>query len=95
MDPSTADRPDVNEPPPTVILSALAGFPKLLLLTCIRLYRWVIGPLLLPSCRFYPSCSAYALEAIHRHGAGRGFLLSARRLSKCHPFHPGGIDPVP
>jgi hypothetical protein len=58
-------------------------------------YRMFISPLLGPRCRFYPSCSAYALEAVQVHGALRGSWLAARRLSRCHPFHAGGLDPVP
>ncbi|MGO8885242.1 MAG: membrane protein insertion efficiency factor YidD [Streptosporangiaceae bacterium] len=58
-------------------------------------YQRFISPLLGPHCRFYPSCSAYALEAVRVHGAVRGTWLAARRLSRCHPFHPGGLDPVP
>ena len=58
-------------------------------------YRRFVSPLLGARCRFYPSCSAYALEAIQVHGAGRGTWLAVRRLSKCHPFHAGGLDPVP
>jgi uncharacterized protein len=58
-------------------------------------YRRLVSPLLPASCRFYPSCSAYALEAVQVHGALRGSWLAARRLSRCHPFHAGGLDPVP
>jgi len=58
-------------------------------------YRRCVSPFLRPSCRFYPSCSAYALEAVRVHGAVRGSWLAARRLSRCHPFHAGGLDPVP
>jgi putative membrane protein insertion efficiency factor len=64
-------------------------------MVAIRGYRLVISPLLPPSCRFYPSCSAYALEAVQVHGALRGSWLAVRRLSRCHPFHAGGLDPVP
>lgn len=58
-------------------------------------YRRFISPMMGPHCRFYPSCSAYALGAVRAHGALRGSWLTVRRLSRCHPFHPGGIDPVP
>ncbi|MBQ1074096.1 membrane protein insertion efficiency factor YidD [Micromonospora sp. C31] len=58
-------------------------------------YRRWISPALPARCRFYPSCSAYALEAVAVHGAIRGVGLTARRLLRCHPFHPGGHDPVP
>jgi hypothetical protein len=58
-------------------------------------YRRWIGPALPPRCRFYPSCSTYALEALAGHGAVRGAGLTLRRLLRCHPFHPGGYDPVP
>lgn len=61
----------------------------------IRVYRFGISPMLGPTCRFYPSCSCYAEEAIDRHGAIRGTYLTARRLLRCHPWNPGGYDPVP
>ena len=66
-----------------------------LLVAVIRLYQRFVSPGLPAACRFHPSCSAYAATAIERHGPLRGVWLAARRLSRCHPFHPGGIDPVP
>ena len=71
--------------------SPLASAARGLLLV----YRYGVSPLLGPRCRFYPSCSSYALEAIDLHGALQGGWLSARRLARCHPWHPGGYDPVP
>lgn len=65
------------------------------LILLVRAYRRLIAPGLPAACRFYPSCSAYAEGAISRHGALHGTWLTARRLVRCHPFHPGGIDPVP
>ena len=67
----------------------------MILTALIRGYQVAIFLLLPPSCRFHPSCSQYALEAVTRHGALRGGWLAARRLARCHPFHPGGYDPVP
>jgi putative membrane protein insertion efficiency factor len=64
-------------------------------LALIRFYRTFISPALPPSCRYTPSCSAYAAEAIERFGFGRGGWLALRRLLRCHPFHAGGHDPVP
>ncbi len=61
----------------------------------IRLYRLLVSPLLPRVCRFHPSCSAYALEALETHGPLTGPYLAARRILRCHPFHPGGLDPVP
>ncbi|MGB2532519.1 MAG: membrane protein insertion efficiency factor YidD [Porticoccaceae bacterium] len=61
----------------------------------IKLYQWLISPLLGPSCRFHPTCSYYAIEAIEKHGVFKGGYLSVRRLIKCQPFHEGGLDPVP
>jgi uncharacterized protein len=67
---------------------------RMLALPIIAYRRW-ISPALPARCRFYPSCSAYALEAVARHGAFRGAVLAGWRLLRCHPFHPGGYDPVP
>jgi len=68
---------------------------KYLLLALIRFYQWTISPLLGPVCRFYPSCSHYGYEAIATHGAVYGGYLTVRRLLRCHPWNPGGLDPVP
>lgn len=67
---------------------------KYLFLTLIIFYRRVISPLKAPTCRFYPSCSDYAFQAIDKYGVGKGLILSVRRLCRCHPYHPGGYDPV-
>jgi uncharacterized protein len=66
-----------------------------LLLVLLAGYRKFVSPLLGARCRFYPSCSAYAVEAVQLHGAARGSWLAVRRLARCHPFHPGGLDFVP
>ena len=68
---------------------------RALILALIRVYRAVLSPLLGAHCRFYPSCSAYAEQAVRERGAMRGSLMAARRLGRCHPWHPGGHDPVP
>jgi len=65
------------------------------LIALVRLYQVTLGPLLPATCRYYPSCSAYAIEALEKHGALRGTLLGLRRIARCHPFQPGGYDPVP
>nr|WP_308113921.1 membrane protein insertion efficiency factor YidD [Kineosporia corallincola] len=59
------------------------------------MYRWLVSPIYGETCRFYPSCSLYALTAVQRHGALRGSWLAARRLLRCHPWNPGGVDHVP
>jgi putative membrane protein insertion efficiency factor len=66
-----------------------------LLVLPIRFYKRFISPLLPPACRFHPTCSVYAMEALQKHGALRGVRLTLWRLLRCQPFHPGGIDPVP
>ena len=66
-----------------------------ILTAMVRGYQLAISPLLPASCRYYPSCSTYAVEAIERHGAWRGTWLAMKRVGRCHPFRPGGFDPVP
>ncbi|HRZ10246.1 MAG TPA: membrane protein insertion efficiency factor YidD [Gemmatimonadales bacterium] len=73
----------------------LREIPRRIVLLPIRGYQKFISPGLPPSCRFSPSCSQYALEAVSKHGALKGMWLGARRLARCHPFNPGGYDPVP
>lgn len=66
-----------------------------LFIALINIYRYAISPFLGNNCRFHPTCSAYAHEAVARHGAWRGAWLAMRRVSRCHPWHEGGLDPVP
>ena len=68
---------------------------KTVLIALVRFYRYAISPMLGRNCRFHPTCSEYAIEAVQRHGALRGGWLAARRVGRCHPFNPGGYDPVP
>lgn len=68
---------------------------KRLLIGLIRLYQYAISPFLGRSCRFVPSCSEYAVEAVQKHGAIKGGWLGLKRIGRCHPWHPGGYDPVP
>jgi len=72
-------------------VSPIAALLRLL----VRAYQWLVSPLLPLACRYYPTCSAYAATALERHGALKGSWLAARRLLRCHPFHEGGVDPVP
>ncbi|MDX9873998.1 MAG: membrane protein insertion efficiency factor YidD [Spongiibacteraceae bacterium] len=65
------------------------------LVLLIQGYRYLISPVLGPRCRFFPTCSQYAIEAVVQHGALQGSWLTLRRLLRCHPWHPGGVDPVP
>jgi len=71
------------------------GLGASVILWTIRLYQKLVSPALLPSCRFVPSCSEYARQAVERHGVFRGLWLGLGRLLRCHPFSPGGYDPVP
>jgi len=68
---------------------------KTVLLALLRGYQYVLRPMLGSNCRFYPSCSDYAREAIEQYGPLRGVWLAIRRVGRCHPYHPGGFDPVP
>ena len=68
---------------------------KTVLIALVRFYRYAISPMLGRNCRFHPTCSEYAIEAVQRHGALRGGWLAAKRVGRCHPFNPGGYDPVP
>ena len=68
---------------------------KYLFIILIKFYKKFISPILPSSCRFYPTCSSYSLEAIEKYGAIKGGWLAIKRISKCHPFHKGGFDPVP
>lgn len=77
------------------MLRFLARLPRMILVLLVRGYQVSISPLLPPSCRYFPSCSAYAVEALEKHGALKGSWLAARRILRCHPFAAGGYDPVP
>jgi putative membrane protein insertion efficiency factor len=76
-------------------LSAVVRIPKSIAIVLIRGYRRFVSPAFPPSCRFTPTCSAYALTSIERYGLIRGGWLAAKRLGRCHPWNPGGYDPVP
>lgn len=77
------------------VMAKLTNLFKFILVGLIRLYRYSISPLSAGNCRFYPTCSAYALEALDRHGLLKGSFLTAKRLLRCHPWNPGGVDTVP
>lgn len=77
------------------LTATVRGLPQRLLVGLVRVYQLVISPWTPPTCRYYPSCSTYALVAIQRHGAARGSWLALRRLGRCHPWTPGGVDDVP
>jgi putative membrane protein insertion efficiency factor len=66
-----------------------------IMISLIKLYQTILSPFVGQHCRFYPSCSSYALEALEKHGTLRGLWLSIKRVSRCHPWHEGGVDPVP
>ena len=76
-------------------MNRLVGLPRLALLGLLWVYQRVVSPWSAPSCRYYPSCSSYAVIAVARHGAVRGSWLAVRRLMRCHPWAAGGVDDVP
>lgn len=73
----------------------LARWPRRAVMGLIRAYQLALSPLMLTNCRFTPSCSRYTYEAVERYGALRGAWMGVKRICRCHPFHPGGYDPVP
>jgi uncharacterized protein len=75
--------------------SGLSHLLSLPLIIVIRIYQYAISPMLGSRCRFYPSCSSYAVESLQKHGFFKGGWLAVRRIGRCHPWHPGGHDPVP
>ena len=77
------------------VLTTVMRLPRLVAMGLIRIYQILVSPLLGGNCRFLPSCSQYAMEALDRHGLFRGGWLAIKRLGRCHPFRPGGYDPVP
>lgn len=74
---------------------SIKALPQKILLGLVRAYQLALSPMFGPNCRFYPTCSNYAMDAIREHGALKGAMLAAVRLAKCHPWHPGGVDLVP
>lgn len=79
----------------TIAFSPVAAWPRRVLIGALRAYRLLLSPWLGSSCRFEPTCSLYGIEAIERHGAARGTLLTVGRVARCHPWCAGGHDPVP
>jgi len=77
------------------VRDSTGSLPACACIALIRLYQWTLSPLVGPCCRFYPTCSNYLIEAVETHGVCRGVRLGVKRLLKCHPLHPGGVDPVP
>ncbi|WP_133128084.1 membrane protein insertion efficiency factor YidD [Legionella nagasakiensis] len=75
-------------------MGQINGFMQKMICAPIRLYQYLLSPLIKPCCRFYPSCSQYALQAVEHYGISKGLWLACRRLLRCHPWSPGGYDPV-
>lgn len=91
----TAIHPTSHPASPVRLGRALVRLPGRALLGLLWLYQHLISPMTPPTCRFYPSCSQYAVIAIRRHGALKGSWLAVRRVGRCHPWNPGGVDDVP
>lgn len=85
----------MTAPPRSPVVRALTGAARWSAIALVRTYQLFVSPLLPASCRYIPTCSAYAVEAIERHGVVRGGWLAAKRIARCHPLRPGGHDPVP
>lgn len=68
---------------------------RAVIILLLKMYKRALSPLLPPACRYYPTCSEYTMQAVSRYGAMRGLWMGLKRLSRCHPFHAGGLDPVP
>ncbi len=77
------------------MIRGILRLPRMAVAGLIKIYQKLVSPNLGPNCRFQPTCSSYALEAVQKHGVVRGLGLAAKRIGKCHPLHPGGYDPVP
>src|SRR5262245_18031285 len=96
-DASARREPCPSEVPAThhvaALLTAIQDIPSRLLIRCVRLYQLLLSPWLGRNCRFYPSCSAYMIEALQKYGFLRGGWRGVRRIARCHPFHAGGYDP--
>ena len=85
----------MSDPRVAAVVRHVRRIPAYGVLLLIRSYQLVLSPMLPASCRYVPTCSAYAAEAVERYGAVRGGWMAARRIARCHPFRPGGYDPVP
>ena len=85
----------MSDPRVAAVARQVRRIPAYGVLLLIRSYQLVLSPMLPASCRYVPTCSAYAAEAVERYGAVRGGWMAARRIARCHPFRPGGYDPVP
>lgn len=75
-------------------MSKMHTFLKKLVIIPIKLYKWLVSPFLPSSCRYWPTCSDYAVEAVDKHGVRRGLIMAAKRICRCHPWSAGGLDPV-